>query len=51
LLNALSNINADKAKGVAITESLLKGAKQLQKMTGEQLKAEWEKILPDERKK
>ena len=51
LLNALSNINADKAKGVAITESILKGAKQLQKMTGEQFKAEWEKMLPDERKK
>jgi hypothetical protein len=50
LLNALRDINDDTAKGVAIIEGLLKGAKQLQKMTGEQLKAEWEKILPDDRK-
>jgi hypothetical protein len=50
LLNALRNINDDTAKGVAIIEGLLNGAKQLQKMTGEQFKAEWEKMLPDERK-
>jgi hypothetical protein len=50
LLNALRNINADTAKQVAIIEGLLKGATQLQKMTGEQFKAEWEKMLPDERK-
>jgi hypothetical protein len=51
LLNALGNINDDMAKEADIFENLLKGAKQLQKMTGEQFQTEWGKILPDDRKK
>ena len=51
LLNALGNINDDTAKEIAIIESLLEGAKQLQKMTSERLKIEWEKIPLHDRKK
>jgi hypothetical protein len=50
LLNALGSVNANTAKVADMIESQLKGAKQLQKMTYEKLKAEWEKMLPDDRK-
>ena len=51
LLNALGSVNDNTAKGANMFKSLFKGAKQLKNMTIEQLKAECEKILPDERKK
>lgn len=51
LLDALRTGNDNNAMGADIFEKLISGAKQLQKVTIEQFKAEWEKIPSDEREK
>lgn len=51
LIDAFRKINDDTAKEATIIKSLLEGATQLQKMNGEQFKAEWEKISPPDWKK
>lgn len=51
LREAIRNIDDNYEKLVNIMEELMSGAKQLQKMTAEQINDVWAKLLPDERKK